>query len=79
MMDRDGSKMIGGWLGKLADSEAIRLGRKLKMREGYGKKINFEYMWGLVFLIYLPLEIGKIGRRIKKCILLHANLYRDTG
>lgn len=44
MMDRDGSKMIGGWLGKLADSEAIRLGRKLKMREGYGKKINFEYM-----------------------------------
>ena len=44
MMDRDGSKMIGGWLGKLADSEAIRLGRKLKMREGYGKKIKFEYM-----------------------------------
>ena len=44
MMDRDGSKMIGGWLGKLADGESIHLGRKLKMRKRYGKKINFEYM-----------------------------------
>ena len=38
MMDRDGSKMIGGWLGKLADGESIHLGRKLKMRKRYGKK-----------------------------------------
>lgn len=33
------------WLAwETSDSEAIRLGRKLKMREGYGRKINFEYM-----------------------------------
>lgn len=44
MMDKGGSKMIGDWLGKLVAGEAIRLGRKLKMREGYGKRISFEYM-----------------------------------
>ena len=40
MMDRDGSKMIGGWLGKLADGESIHLGRKLKMRKRYGQRMR---------------------------------------